>query len=87
MQYFVGKRFNTFRVPFLMERLSPPSTGMSGPFDQTYLQGLKTIVSYITGKGGYALIDRESPDPKSVNDSLLVRFSPQLHDLQRCYHH
>ena len=55
----MGQGFNTFRIPFLMERLSPPSTGMTGAFDQTYLSGLKTIVSYITGKGGYALVDRE----------------------------
>ncbi|KAI0747325.1 endoglucanase [Irpex lacteus] len=57
IDFFVGKGFNTFRVPFLMERLSPPATGLTGPFDSTYLQGLKTIVSYITGKGGYALVD------------------------------
>ncbi|KAI0644386.1 endoglucanase [Trametes meyenii] len=50
--------FNTFRIPFLMERVSPPSTGgMSGPFNDTYLDGLKTTVSYITGKGGFAVID------------------------------
>ena len=54
----MGQGFNTFRIPFLMERISPPSSGMTGAFDSTYLQGLKTIVSYITGKGGYALVDR-----------------------------
>ncbi|TFY71160.1 hypothetical protein EVG20_g1857 [Dentipellis fragilis] len=57
VDYFMGKGFNTFRIPFLMERLSPPATGLTGAFDQTYLSGLKTIVSYITGKGGYALVD------------------------------
>ncbi|KAH9933594.1 endoglucanase [Epithele typhae] len=58
VDYFMSAGFNTFRIPFLMERISPPSTGgMTGPFDQTYLNGLKTIVSYITGKGGYAAID------------------------------
>jgi len=57
IDYFMGKGFNTFRIPFLMERLSPPATGLTGAFDATYLQGLKTIVSYITGKGGYALVD------------------------------
>ncbi|PSR88727.1 hypothetical protein PHLCEN_2v5078 [Hermanssonia centrifuga] len=40
-----------------MERISPPATGLTGPFDATYLSGLKTIVSYVTGKGGYALVD------------------------------
>ena len=48
---------NTFRVPFLMERLSPIASGLTGAFNQTYLSGLQTIVSYITGKGGYVLID------------------------------
>nr|QDK64600.1 endoglucanase 3 [Ganoderma lucidum] len=58
VDYFIGAGFNTFRIPFLMERVSPPSTGgLGGPFNQTYLSGLKTIVSYITGKGGYAVVD------------------------------
>ncbi|KAG9019908.1 hypothetical protein FRB90_000039 [Tulasnella sp. 427] len=55
--FFCGKGFNTFRVPFLVERLSPPANGLTGAFDSTYLNGLKTIVSYITGKGAYAIID------------------------------
>ncbi|GJE85681.1 glycoside hydrolase family 5 protein [Phanerochaete sordida] len=57
VDFFMGKGFNTFRIPFLMERMSPPATGLTGPFDTTYLSGLQTIVSYITGKGGYALVD------------------------------
>ncbi|THG99752.1 hypothetical protein EW026_g2669 [Hermanssonia centrifuga] len=57
IDFFVGKGFNTFRITFLMERISPPATGLTGPFDATYLSGLKTIVSYVTGKGGYALVD------------------------------
>jgi endoglucanase len=57
IDFFMGKGMNTFRVCFLMERMSPPATGLTGSFDQTYLSGLKTIVNYITGKGGFALID------------------------------
>ncbi|PPQ70301.1 hypothetical protein CVT26_014586 [Gymnopilus dilepis] len=57
IDYFVGKGFNTFRLPFLMERLSPPTTGLLGPFNQTYLSGLQTIISYITGKGAFVLLD------------------------------
>ncbi|KAI0709848.1 endoglucanase [Earliella scabrosa] len=58
IDYFVGQGFNSFRIPFLMERLSPPTTGgLTGPFNQTYLSGLKDTVSYITGKGAYAIID------------------------------
>ena len=40
-----------------MERLSPLSQGLTGTFDATYLAGLKSIVSYVTSKGGYAIID------------------------------
>ncbi|KAI0750027.1 endoglucanase [Daedaleopsis nitida] len=58
IDFFVQQGFNSFRVPFLMERVSPPTTGgMTGPFNQTYLQGLKDTVNYITGKGAYAIID------------------------------
>lgn len=57
IDFFMGKGMNTFRIPFLMERLVPPATGITGPLDQTYLGGLQTIVNYITGKGGFALID------------------------------
>ncbi|KDN36617.1 hypothetical protein RSAG8_10720, partial [Rhizoctonia solani AG-8 WAC10335] len=48
---------NTFRVAFTMERVSPPANGLTGAFNATYLGDLKTTVSYITGKGGYAVID------------------------------
>ncbi|KAI0322574.1 putative cellulase precursor [Amylostereum chailletii] len=57
IDFFINAGFNTFRIPFLLERLAPPSTGITGPFDTTYLSGLQTIVNYITGKGGFALID------------------------------
>ncbi|PPQ90633.1 LOW QUALITY PROTEIN: hypothetical protein CVT25_006616 [Psilocybe cyanescens] len=58
IDFFMSKGFNTFRIPFLMERLNPPATGMTGPFDQNYLNSLKSIVNYITTtKGGFAVID------------------------------
>ncbi|KAG9004813.1 hypothetical protein FRB94_002062 [Tulasnella sp. JGI-2019a] len=57
IDYFVGLGFNTFRIPFMMERLSPPATGLTGAFDPTYLSGLTTTVNYVTGKGAYAVID------------------------------
>ncbi|KAF8586781.1 glycoside hydrolase family 5 protein [Ramaria rubella] len=57
IDYFVQNGFNTFRVTFLMERMSPPPTGLAGPFNATYLSGLTTIVNYITSKGAYAVID------------------------------
>lgn len=45
IDYFVGLGFNTFRIPFLLERLAPPATGIAGAFDPTYLSGLKTVSS------------------------------------------
>ncbi|KAA8906644.1 endoglucanase [Sphaerosporella brunnea] len=57
IDFFLGKGMNTFRVTFLMERLSPPAGGLTGTFDPTYLASLKQTASYITGKGGYAVID------------------------------
>lgn len=53
----MAQGMNTFRVPFLVERLVPPANGLGGAFDQTYLSGLTTTVNYITNKGGYAAID------------------------------
>ncbi|KAF9449521.1 glycoside hydrolase family 5 protein [Macrolepiota fuliginosa MF-IS2] len=57
IDYFTGQGFNVFRIPFLLERLTPPSTGITGAFDSTYLSGLKTIVNYVTNKGAYAIIE------------------------------
>lgn len=57
IDYFVGKGFNVFRVPFSLERLVPPSNGLSGNFNTTYFQGLKDTVSYITGKGASVAIE------------------------------
>ena len=37
------KGFNTFRIPFLMERMSPPATGLTGPLDATYLSVARQV--------------------------------------------
>ncbi|KIY73455.1 glycoside hydrolase family 5 protein [Cylindrobasidium torrendii FP15055 ss-10] len=58
IDYFVDTvGFNFFRVPFLLERLAPPATGITGDFDATYLGQLQDIVSYITGKGAYVAFE------------------------------
>ncbi|KAJ7104083.1 endoglucanase [Mycena belliarum] len=57
IDYFVGKGFNFFRVPFLMERLVAPATGIAGPFSSAYLANLTTTVNYITGKGAFVALD------------------------------
>jgi endoglucanase len=43
IDFFIDQGFNTFRIPFQQERLSPPAYGLTGAFDQTYLNGLKTV--------------------------------------------
>lgn len=46
---------NIFRIALMMERLVPDT--LTGSLDATYLADLKEIVSYITGKGAYAIVD------------------------------
>lgn len=53
----MSRGYNTFRIAFLMERIAPPASGLTGAFDATYLAALKNIATYITGKGGYAILD------------------------------
>lgn len=51
---FIAKGMNTFRINILMERIIP--TELTGSLDSAYLADLKSTVSYITGKGAYAMI-------------------------------
>ncbi|KAF4632753.1 hypothetical protein G7Y89_g5366 [Cudoniella acicularis] len=51
----MGKGMNTFRIPFLMERIAQGT--MTAPLDATYLAALENVVSFITAKGGYAIVD------------------------------
>jgi endoglucanase len=48
---------NTFRIGFLMDRMSPPANGLTGDFDSTYLASLKEIATYVTGKGAHAILN------------------------------
>lgn len=54
VDYFVGKGFRIFRIPFLWERMQPT---LQQPLDATELGRLEDLVSYATSKGAYALID------------------------------
>jgi endoglucanase len=47
--------YNTFRVPFLMERMAPG--GVSAAFNQAYLTNYTVAINYITNNGGFAVID------------------------------
>ncbi|KAJ7678022.1 endoglucanase [Mycena polygramma] len=58
IDYFVGQGFNFFRVPFQMQRLVAPATGITGPFSSAYLANLTATVNYITvTKGAFAALD------------------------------
>ncbi|CAJ2503205.1 Uu.00g105990.m01.CDS01 [Anthostomella pinea] len=50
----MGKGFNIFRIPFLMERMVPGS--LTSGVNAAYLADMQTLVSHITSKGGYAAI-------------------------------
>lgn len=39
----MAKGYTTFRIAFLMERISPPASGLKGSFDATYLAALKKV--------------------------------------------
>jgi len=54
VDYFTGKGMNTFRLPFLWERLQGQQ---NGPFNETYLGYIDQFVNYATGKGAYVIVD------------------------------
>ncbi|KAI9147586.1 Endoglucanase 3 [Paramyrothecium foliicola] len=55
VQTLINEGFNTFRIPFLMERMAVNSIG--DRFDQRYLANLTETVNYITSRGKYAVLD------------------------------
>ncbi|KAI9711420.1 MAG: hypothetical protein M1812_007165 [Candelaria pacifica] len=50
----IGKGLNTFRIPFIMERIN--ATAITGPADQYYLAPLTDIVNHITASSAYATL-------------------------------
>jgi endoglucanase len=55
IEILMKKGMNIFRIPILMERIAPGT--MTSALNDTYLSGLATTVSFITGAGGHAVID------------------------------
>jgi len=51
----MSQGFNIFRIPFSMERLVPNT--LTSAVSTPYLRNLTATVDFITGKGGYAIID------------------------------
>jgi endoglucanase len=54
VDYFVGKGFRIFRIPFLWERMQP---NLQQPLASAELARLQDLVSYATSKGAYVLVD------------------------------
>jgi endoglucanase len=52
--YYVNKGMNTFRLPFLWERLQPT---LDGAFDATELERLTTTVDYLTSMSAHVIVD------------------------------
>ncbi|KXH57664.1 cellulase [Colletotrichum nymphaeae SA-01] len=50
-----GQGYNTFRVQFKMERMTPNS--LTAGFNTAYLANLTTVVNHITSSGGWAVLD------------------------------
>lgn len=50
-----GQGYNTFRVQFKMERMTPGS--LTSAFNSAYLQNLTQVVNHITQGGGWAVLD------------------------------
>jgi endoglucanase len=54
LQYYLGKGFNVYRVPFKWRRLQPQ---YSAPLDEAALAGLDQIVATATAAGAVVLLD------------------------------
>jgi len=54
VDYYLDKGMNTFRLPFLWERLQP---SLSAGFDATQLGYISDFVNATTAKGGYVILD------------------------------
>ena len=50
----MGEGFNTFRIPFAMERMTGTSMGV---ISEDYFNKYAAVVKFITGKGQYAILD------------------------------
>lgn len=85
IDYFVDKGMNTFRIPFQLERLAPPATGLTGALDATYLAALKTVSLVWIPIGSFAnihfrpwTISRGKELTQRLNLITLVSISPSL---------
>ncbi|KAL9055087.1 MAG: hypothetical protein Q9162_003757 [Coniocarpon cinnabarinum] len=80
--YTRQNQINLFRVPFLLERMCPPATGLGSTFNETYFSEYKDAIDHITTTdGAYAILDPHNymryGDPSSQPTSGAVIGSNQ----------
>lgn len=54
-QTLISEGYNIFRIPFLLERMARGS--ITAQLDSGYLKNLTNVVTHITGKGKFAVLD------------------------------
>jgi endoglucanase len=57
VDYYMSKGMQTFRIPFMWERLQRTA---NGPLDATYAAALDSIVAHVTAKGGRVLLNPQN---------------------------
>ncbi len=57
VDYYVKKGMDTFRLPFMWERLQPVANGV---LDTTYLAKIDGFVKYATGKGAHVVLNPQN---------------------------
>lgn len=55
IQTLINQGMNIFRVPFMMERMTPGT--MTSPLNSAYFSGYSNVINYITSNGAYAIVD------------------------------
>jgi endoglucanase len=84
VDYYVGKGMNTFRLPFLWERLQQTP---NGAFDSAELARITSFVNYATSKGATVILDphdyaRYSPTGQTQNSTENVIGGSNVSDAQ-----
>ncbi|KAF2713346.1 glycoside hydrolase family 5 protein [Pleomassaria siparia CBS 279.74] len=73
IDFFLDEGVNTIRVTFLLERMCPLATGLGSTFNESYFSEFEKAVTYITSRGGYAILDAHNymryNDPSSQPSS------------------
>ncbi|HVE15977.1 MAG TPA: cellulase family glycosylhydrolase, partial [Chthoniobacterales bacterium] len=76
VDYYLSKGMNTFRLPFLWERLEPDLG--TGAFDSAQLGYIENFVSQTTAKGGYVILDPQDFGQYVIGDTGYGIGTPQV---------